>query len=65
MNSNTSGRIVIETPAPGVFIHRFRDLERECSDGSWDLRAKFYFPKASFDSNLADIIGAGQKTPHA
>jgi hypothetical protein len=46
-------------------MHRFRDHERECSDGSWDLRAIFYFPKASFDSNFAHIIGTGQKTPRA
>jgi hypothetical protein len=44
---------------PGVLIHRFRDHERECSDGSWDLRAKFYFPKASSDSNFGNTVGTG------
>ena len=54
-----SGMFGIETPAPGVFIHRFRDHERECSDGSWDLRAQFYFPKASSDSNFGHAVGTG------
>jgi hypothetical protein len=54
-----------EHPRPGLFIHRFRDHERECSDGSWDLWAKFYFPKASSDSNFRNKTGTGWEMPHA
>jgi hypothetical protein len=50
---------VIETPAPGGVIHRFRAHERERFDGSWDLRAKFYFPKASSYFHFGDQTGPG------